>query len=582
LKIRALVLGNDSRSTLAIVRSLGRRGIIVDIGSSERKTPSRYSRYTNRTYLLPEPMYSIERWTKALKVLLRINKYDIIIPASEVTIIPIMIEYEELSKLALVTIPEPDIFLQTLRKDQTLELARNCNVPIPKSYLVKSMKEVEEAVINLAMPVVQKPVSSKIRIHDEQLPFRVRYAKDTNELTTSMSELLKFTQVLLQEKVPGTGIGQEFLAQDGKILAMFQHERIHEPSGGGGSSYRKSTDIDPELLVYSKRMIAELGWTGVLMVEYKSDPITGSKWLMEINGRFWGSLPLAIAAGVDFPRLLAEMHLMKKGITAPRYIQGTKCRNLLLDLVWVVRRILGHEKGANRLDGIRQLFQIPVKLLAKVDHSDTFVTDDMTPGFMELYSIVELEIMNKLFALLLAYRRRKYLQTSNIMERRIEATRRIRKASNVLFFCKGNICRSPFAEQSFKKVLSESGLTDIRVGSAGRISREGRRSPALAIASAAEFGIDLAGHRSRKLTQEMLDECGVIFVMDASEYQWITHNFANITNKIFFLGEFHNGKVVEIDDPWGKSYQTFHRVYNCITKILQIVRLSLLEIASIC
>ncbi|MFW9843769.1 MAG: ATP-grasp domain-containing protein [Candidatus Thorarchaeota archaeon] len=581
MNIRALVLGNDSRSTLAVVRSLGRSGITVDIGSSERKTPSRYSRYVNVTYLLPDPMNSIERWTKALKVLLSKNKYDIVIPASEVSVIPIIREYEELSKLCLVALPEPDTFLRTLRKDKTLELARICNVPTPKSRLAKSMKDVDEAIINLTIPIVQKPVSSKIGIHDEQLSFRVRYAKDANELTASMDKLLKFTPVLLQEKVSGKGIGQEFLTKNGEILAMFQHERIHEPFGGGGSSYRKSTAIDSELLEYSKRMIAELGWTGVLMVEYKSDATTGENWLMEINGRFWGSLPLAIAAGADFPKQLVEMHVMKEEVVQPNYMIGTRCRNFLLDIGWAVRRIMGAEKGARRLEGIKQIFHIPVKLLANTDRSDTFVRDDMAPGFMELFSFFEHTIREKLFTLLLAYRRWRYVPTSNISENRIKAVNRIRDANSVLFFCKGNICRSPFAEHAFRKILSEHGLTDVRVGSAGRISREGRRSPAAAVANAAEFGLNLDNHRSRKLTQLMLDECGVIFVMDASEYLWIKNNFKDANDKLFFLGEFHEGEVIEIDDPWRRSYQTFHRVYNCITGILQNVRVSLLEVASI-
>ena len=42
------------------------------------------------------------------------------------------------------------------------------------------------------------------------------------------------------------------------------------------------------------------------MVEYKVEPETGQAWLMEINGRFWGSLQLAVDAGVDFPALLLQ------------------------------------------------------------------------------------------------------------------------------------------------------------------------------------------------------------------------------------------------------------------------------------
>lgn len=70
--------------------------------------------------------------------------------------------------------------------------------------------------------------------------------------------------------------------------------------------YRESVAVDAELLRMSLALLADFAWQGVAMVEYKMDESTGTPYLMEINGRFWGSLQLAIDAGVDFPRLLIE------------------------------------------------------------------------------------------------------------------------------------------------------------------------------------------------------------------------------------------------------------------------------------
>ena len=42
------------------------------------------------------------------------------------------------------------------------------------------------------------------------------------------------------------------------------------------------------------------------MVEFKLYRMTGTPYLMEVNGRFWGSLQLAIDAGIDFPLLLID------------------------------------------------------------------------------------------------------------------------------------------------------------------------------------------------------------------------------------------------------------------------------------
>jgi predicted ATP-grasp superfamily ATP-dependent carboligase len=54
------------------------------------------------------------------------------------------------------------------------------------------------------------------------------------------------------------------------------------------------------------RLLEALDWEGVAMVECKHDPVTDRYYVIEINPRFWGSLQLAIDAGVDFPRLLVE------------------------------------------------------------------------------------------------------------------------------------------------------------------------------------------------------------------------------------------------------------------------------------
>ena len=69
--------------------------------------------------------------------------------------------------------------------------------------------------------------------------------------------------------------------------------------------YRESIALDPELLARSRALLDRFEWNGVAMIEYKIDEATGTPYLMEINGRFWGSLQLAVDAGVDFPALLA-------------------------------------------------------------------------------------------------------------------------------------------------------------------------------------------------------------------------------------------------------------------------------------
>jgi predicted ATP-grasp superfamily ATP-dependent carboligase len=109
--------------------------------------------------------------------------------------------------------------------------------------------------------------------------------------------------VLVQERVEGEGVGVFVLVWDGVLQAVVGHRRIREkPPSGGVSVMRESTTVEPVLLERSLGLLRDLGWeNGVAMVEYKVDPKSGQTWLMEINGRFWGSLQMAVDAGVDFP-----------------------------------------------------------------------------------------------------------------------------------------------------------------------------------------------------------------------------------------------------------------------------------------
>jgi predicted ATP-grasp superfamily ATP-dependent carboligase len=163
---------------------------------------------------------------------------------------------------------------------------------------------------------------------DGRRQLTVRHAASAAELRVAAAELPEAAfPLLLQQRIVGPGVGIFLLLWEGAELAVFAHRRIREkPPAGGVSVYRESIPADPMLVARSRALLEQFSWEGVAMVEYKVDDRTGVPYLMEVNGRFWGSLQLAVDAGVDFPRLLVELALGNRPAPVRQYRVGVRSR----------------------------------------------------------------------------------------------------------------------------------------------------------------------------------------------------------------------------------------------------------------
>ena len=205
------------------------------------------------------------------------------------------------------------------------------------------------------------------------------------DLESESRRLLADGSVLAQECFVGVGVGVELLALRGKVLVAFQHERVHQPPRGGASSYRKSVALRNDLVQAASRLVAALKFTGVIMIEFLVDPHSDDWRFVEMNGRFWGSLPLAVAAGADFPYHLYQLLVEGKEDFPARYREGLYCRNLIGDLAWAAENLrANHSDPTLATVPWRRAIGELGHLLTMREKSDTFVTDDLRPGFAEL------------------------------------------------------------------------------------------------------------------------------------------------------------------------------------------------------
>ena len=151
---------------------------------------------------------------------------------------------------------------------------------------------------------------------------------------------------------------------------------------------------------------------------------------------------------------------------------------------------------------------------------------------------------------------------NTLLRQRFRAT--VADGRPLLFVCKGNICRSPFAERYARNVFPASR----QIESCGYYPQAGRRSPAVAISAAAEFGVDLRSHRSQLIQRHLVEEASVIFTFDEENRRAVVSAFPEVRHKTFALGTYTPGRNMMIEDPYGGSPQTFLDVYSEIRAAL--------------
>ena len=256
------------------------------------------------------PEFAPAQFVETIKGAVRKHRVDLVIPVTDPAILRIAEARSDFEGLCALSIPSIAALETARNKQSTIELAERLGVPVPRTVVVAGADEAVAAARNFSWPVVLKPRVS--RLHNGALieKLLVSYAENVEALTEAMRRFEGRCPVLLQEFCPGEGQGVELLMHEGRPLAAFQHRRLREmPVQGGPSALRESVSLDPVLYEHSVNMLREIRWTGLAMVEFKVSP--EAAWLMEINGRVWGSLPLAVHAGMDFPARLVELLLLR-------------------------------------------------------------------------------------------------------------------------------------------------------------------------------------------------------------------------------------------------------------------------------
>lgn len=561
---RVLVLDADMESVLAVVRSLAAHGLAVDVAAHEASPLAAKSRHVAHCWRYPDPLTEVESFLNWLEGHLAQHCYQLVIPVTERTLVPLAQSGGRFAG-GRCALPPLAGLEQVLDKDRTVALAETLDLAVPHSRLVTELDQLPAALEALGLPLVVKPARSIGEKSDARVRLSVDYAFSDTEARRKVQSMLRFGDVLLQEYFPGQGVGIELIADHGEVEYAFQHLRLHEvPLTGGGSSFRCSVPVEPELLDASRALMRALAWHGVAMVEFKWQPQTRDYRLMEINGRLWGSLPLAVAAGADFPWLLYRLMVHGEVPALPAARDGVYCRKLSADLHWlelVLRKAAPPQLV--QLPGWRQVLRDLLRMLSPQHHFDVQSWRDPWPGLVDLWRIGG-SYAGRVKGILHG---RRLLLRERLAWRSGRVARQLAQARRLLFVCYGNINRSALAEQYFRQ---GGERTDVTAASAGFHPQHGRPADPVMQQIAAERGIDLGGCASQTVDRAMLEAADVIFVMDRGQLEQIRTLFPDAYPRTHLLG-MAAGDAAEIADPYGREPAVYARCLAQVTAAVDAV-----------
>ena len=393
----AIILDGQLKSALAAARSLGVKGIHASVGAERSTATALHSRYVATQFVYPSPYADRDAFVRAVMAeAVRMGGKPVVYAFSDATYLALYHAREACERHMTLVYPPAQSVEIAFDKAATYSLARVSGVPTITTYTPERMDELVRLAPKLTYPVVVKARQSVTWRGERGVFGSATFVHSPDDLRTvweSMKHKLGEAP-LIQDFVRGEEYGVEMLTDAGTVHARVVHRRIRSLSPTGGASVLKETLGESHevsvMCAYAERLVRELTWTGPIMVEFKVDADSCKPFLMEINGRFWGSLPLSVAAGVDVPHRYYQFvtgEVEDRGMITAK--AGVVTRHVLGDVlhlfrVWFGRSPMRRVLYPERLSALRDFFILP-----KGTRSDVWSWRDPKPAFFEVFDMIK-------------------------------------------------------------------------------------------------------------------------------------------------------------------------------------------------
>jgi predicted ATP-grasp superfamily ATP-dependent carboligase len=298
LELRVVLTDPDYKHTLGILRNLRKQGIAVDFVGRKRSICG-WSRYSKESEFLDFDFNTPD--VELIVDYLNSQPGTVVIPIGARATSFFVNNKKLFQDSIYLLLPEAETFNHFLSKSTTIQRAQRLGIRTPISINCLSRSDLENGLRQIKGDLV-------IKSDSELNKFPTIYIKgdSTQQDIDSILRIHKGIfekfdyNVLVQQRIYGRAEAASFLYLNGVCESFFMHERVREYPNSGGPSSCAVSIFKEDLLRQSMSLLDSINWNGVAMVEFKRDINNNELVLMEVNPKFWGSLDLALASGIDF------------------------------------------------------------------------------------------------------------------------------------------------------------------------------------------------------------------------------------------------------------------------------------------